>query len=120
MGVAQRRKGQAGERELLKLLSAELGDTFKRNLDQTREGGGDCIEIDGFCLEIKRQERLCRPTWWAQAVEQAQRLRVEPMLFYRRSREPWRALVHTRDGGYREATFSEAVTAIREKWARWP
>jgi hypothetical protein len=45
---------------------------------------------------------------------------VEPLLFYRRSREPWQALIHTRDGGYREGTFDEAVATIREKWARWP
>lgn len=120
MSAASRRKGADAERELLKLLSDELGERLTRNLDQTRDGGGDCIKVHGFCLEIKRQETLRRPTWWAQAVEQAERLGVEPMLFYRRSREPWQALIHTRDGGYREGTFSEAVAAIRNKWLSWP
>jgi hypothetical protein len=120
VSASSRRKGQVAERELLALLSDELGERLERNLDQTRCGGADCIQVHGFAIEVKRQERLSRPTWWAQACEQAERLGVEPMLFYRRSREPWQALIHTRDGGYREGTFSEAVAAIRNKWLQWP
>ncbi|HWH72868.1 MAG TPA: hypothetical protein VNV16_01215 [Methylibium sp.] len=121
MSASQRRKGAAAEREVLKLLADELGAApFQRNLEQTRNGGADCIEVQGFAIEVKRQERLSRPAWWAQAVDQARRAQAEPMLLYRRSREPWRALIHTMDGGYREATFDQAVAHIREKWARWP
>lgn len=121
MSASQRRKGAAAEREVLKLLADELGVTpFQRNLEQTRNGGADCIQVQGFAIEVKRQERLSRPAWWAQAVEQGAALKAEPMLLYRRSREPWQALIHTTNGGYREATFGEAVAHIREKWARWP
>lgn len=120
MSKSQRSKGQRGERELFARLSEELGETVRRNVDQAREGGADSLEVKGFAVEVKRHERLSRPKWWAQAVKQAKEVRREPILFYRRSREPWRALIHTIDGGYREATLEQAVYHIREKWACWP
>jgi hypothetical protein len=120
MGASQRRKGAAGEREALKLLGLELGEMLQRNLQQTREGGADCLCIKGFAVEVKRQERLSRPSWWRQACEQARRVGAEPMVLYRRSREPWQALIHTVDEKYREGTLIEAAEAIREKLLRWP
>lgn len=114
----QRRKGQVGERELCKLLSDELGIEVKRNVDQARNGGADCLEIPGFAAECKRQERLSRPTWWAQAVDQGRKANAEPIVFYRRSREPWQALIATTDSGYREATWEQAMAHIRDKLAR--
>ena len=118
MGKASRTKGANGEREALKLLGEELGVMLTRNLQQTREGGGDCLCINGFAIEIKRQERLARPSWWRQACEQAKRIGAEPMLLYRRSREPWTAFIHTIDGKYREGTLQDAACAIREKLYR--
>lgn len=118
-GRRSRNKGAVAERELLKLLGDELGCLLQRNLTQTRGGGADCLQLHGFAIEVKRQERLARPSWWAQAVEQADKAGGEPIVFYRRSREPWRALVKTIDG-YREADWDEAVGHIREKWLRWP
>jgi Holliday junction resolvase len=115
-----RNKGSRAEREVLKLLGEELGTILTRNLQQTREGGADCLEVKGFAIEVKRQERLSRPTWWTQTVEQAQRVGAEPMLLYRRNREPWQAFIHTTDGQYREGTLQDAACAIREKWLRWP
>lgn len=119
-GKRSRNKGAAAERELLRLLGDELGVSLQRNLQQTREGGADCLVLRGFAVEIKRQERLSRPAWWMQACEQAHRVGCEPILFYRRNREQWRALVHTIDGDYREADWLGAVSHIREKWATWP
>ena len=118
MSAASRNKGQKAERELLKLLGEELGHVLQRNITQTRGGGADCLEVRGFSIEIKRQERLSRPAWWRQACEQAERVNAEPMLFYRRNREPWQAYIHTIDGKYREGTLIDAACAIREKWAR--
>jgi Holliday junction resolvase len=115
-----RTKGAAAERELCKLLSEELGVTVQRNVDQARNGGADCLELQGFAIECKRHERLSRPTWWAQAVEQGEKVKAEPLVFYRRSREPWQALIRTVDGGYREATWEQAMTHVREKWSCWP
>lgn len=116
----QRRKGAAAEREVLKLLGEELGVALTRNLQQTREGGADCLAVRGFAIEIKRQESLSRPAWWRQAIDQAHRVGAEPMLLYRRSREAWQAWIHTRDGAYREGSLIDAAQAIREKWMAWP
>lgn len=120
MSASQRRKGAAAEREVLRLLGDELGQSLQRNITQTRGGGADCLEVHGWAIEVKRQEKLSRPAWWRQACEQAERARAEPMLLYRRSREAWSAWIHTRDGQYREGTLLDAACAIREKWARWP
>lgn len=119
MSRKSRDKGQRAERELCAMLEAELGVRVRRNVDQAREGGADCVEVWGFVIEVKRREALSRPAWWRQAVAQAQG-KGEPMLFYRRSREPWAAWVHTRNGEHRETTFQGAVEAIREKWDRRP
>jgi Holliday junction resolvase len=120
VGVMQRRKGAAAEREALLLLSEELGTELRRNLQQTREGGADCLMVKGFAIEIKRQEQLRRPSWWRQAVTQAEQVGAEPMLLYRRNREPWQAWIHTTCGEYREGSLIDAASAIREKWLRWP
>lgn len=120
MSRMSRSKGARGELELCRLLSEELGVTVQRNISQARNGGADCLELRGFSIECKRTERLARPTWWAQAVEQGQRVQAEPIVFYRRSREPWQALIRTVDGGFREATWTQAMYHIREKWTMWP
>lgn len=119
-GKRSRNKGAAAEREVLKLLGDELGIMLTRNLQQTREGGADCLGVRGFAIEVKRCEALSRPAWWRQACEQAKRVGAEPMLLYRRNREQWRACIHTIDGKYREGTLQDAAEAIREKWLMWP
>lgn len=120
MSASQRRKGAAAEREVLKLLGALLGVILARNLQQTREGGADCLCVKGYAIEIKRHERLSRPSWWRQACAQATKHGAEPLLLYRRSREPWTAWIHTSGGQWREGTLEDAASAIREKWLSWP
>jgi Holliday junction resolvase len=111
-----RNKGQVGERELLKLLGEELGVELSRNLLQTRESGADCLGIRGFAVEVKRQERLCLPAWWRQAVKQGEMHGAEPILAFRQNRQPWRFLLKTQTG-YREENLIGAAEHIREKWA---
>ena len=48
-----RAKGAAGERELSKLLTEELGVVVKRKLEASREGGDD-MEVGPFSIECKR------------------------------------------------------------------
>lgn len=117
MSAMQRRKGQTGERELCRLLSEELGVTVRRNVDQARIGGADCIELKGFAVECKRQQKLSMPSWWAQAVKQGVDINAEPIVFYRRNREPWQALLRTAEGGFRLATWDQAMAHVREKWS---
>lgn len=118
-GKMSRNKGQRGERELCALLSDELGTVVKRNLSQTRAGGADCVEIKGWKIEIKYQETLNLNAWWKQAVEQAGN--DKPILFYRQSRQPWRAMMYLSDinpdftGDYTAVVdFETACFLIRE------
>ena len=67
-----RRKGKAGENELVRLLKDELGDaTIRRNLDQTRDGGCDILGVGPFRIEVKRCEKPRWGAWRKQAIEQA-------------------------------------------------
>jgi hypothetical protein len=116
-GKRSRTKGARGELECFKVLGDELGQSLKRNLVQSREGGGDCLEVLGFCIEVKRVERLAIPAWWRQACAQAEDLRVEPILAFRQNYKPWRFLLKTVDG-HREVSLIGAAEHIREKWAR--
>ena len=108
-GNHSRNKGARGERELFCLLTKELGFIVQRNLSQTRGGGADCITIPGWSIEVKRCETLAIPRWWRQTVFQALENNNKPILFYRKSRTPWAAVV-----GGEKITFGEACTAIRE------
>jgi hypothetical protein len=118
VSASQRRKGQRGELELFALLSDELGFVVRRNVDQARVGGADCIELPGFAPEVKRHERLALPAWWRQAVKQGQAMQAEPIVFFRQSRQPWQAMLRALDGGYRVVSWEAAVLHVREKLAR--
>lgn len=120
MSKSQREKGSRGEREFLKLLGDELGEALQRNLSQTRDSGADCIQVRGWAIEVKRQEKLSRPKWWRQAKKAAEDLGVQPMLAYRRNREPWAVWAAWPGPEVREMSLVEAAGAIREKWAVWP
>lgn len=91
MGASQRNKGAAGERELAKLLSERLDIECYRNLEQSRCGGADLLDVGPWAIEVKRHERLAISTWWGQACQQAKDL--WPALAYRQSRQPWTVLV---------------------------
>lgn len=71
-GNRSRRKGIAGENEVLGILRDRLGDnSIQRNLDQSREGGGDCaVLVGGMLLEVKRFGKRAR---LHEAVLQAER-----------------------------------------------
>jgi hypothetical protein len=112
-----RRKGQAAERELCRLLSDELGIDVKRHVDQAREGGADCLEVPGYAIEIKRCETLRRNQWWEQAVRQGAKVQREAIVFYRQSRKPWRALVGGM-GGWVDVEWDTALDTMRDKLAR--
>jgi Holliday junction resolvase len=87
-GRGKRNKGAAGERELAKLLTDELGFVVKRNLGQARDGADD-ITIQHFRLEVKRQERL-QIDAWSQQVEACAQPNEVPVVVYRRNGQPWR------------------------------
>lgn len=95
MSKASRNKGQRGEREVCKLLEEHLGGAFKRNLQQTQEGGHDVLGLKGCAIEVKRCEKLHIEKWWKQTTLQAREVQQLPVLFFRRNKEQWTAAVPT-------------------------
>jgi Holliday junction resolvase len=86
-----RNKGAAGERELSKILTDELGFVVQRKLGQARDGGDD-IQIGQYRIEVKRRERV-QADDWAQQVEATCQLGDVPIVAYRRNGQPWRCIV---------------------------
>ena len=97
MSASQRLKGQRGEREAFKLMSDRLGTIVRRNIDQARKGGADGMEIPGWAVEVKRQQRAFLEAWWRQTLDQAVEAGRRPVLFYRANNRPWRAVMRLSD-----------------------
>jgi len=100
--TAGQNKGKRGEREVkdnfvatmegVEALKSKTGVSsfVKRNTTQSDRGGDDIVGIPLISVEVKRHETLALNTWWKQAVDQANKLRLQPVLVYRQSRKPWR------------------------------
>ena len=93
MSASQRRKGQVGEREAHAVLWEQLGDIVeRRDLSQTRDGGGDIrIPKARVLVEVKRQERRSVPQWLKQARQSAnmQGAGWAGVVAWRRNGEDW-------------------------------
>jgi hypothetical protein len=83
-GRASRRKGKTGELEVAKILATH-GFECRRT---PNSGGlaikGDLTGLDGYHVEIKRQETLAIPKWLRQAHADAGP--DTPLLVFRRNR----------------------------------
>lgn len=92
MGMRERRKGAAGERELFARLR-DLGINVERNLGQTRDGGSDSTPVPGWSIECKRWGQRAH---LSKAIEQAEKQAEGdggiPVVMYRLDRGQWRAL----------------------------
>jgi hypothetical protein len=67
MGKSQRTKGAVYEREVMQAFSDALGQDFKRNIGQARDGGNDG-DVGPLVLEMKRRKNLKTiEGWFAQA-----------------------------------------------------
>ena len=98
--VNGRNKGAAFEREVAIMLFDELGVSFKRDLEQYREGlHGDLIPSDpdfAFTLELKRYKDgpiNGQTAWWAQTCAAAEREKKIPALIYKYDRKPIRCVI---------------------------
>jgi hypothetical protein len=94
MGAMQRMKGQTGEREAAALIRDLTGWDVRRRVRQ-HDGDSDLEGVPGWSVEIKRHASAGRAdirAWWAQAVAQAQRTGLLPVLMFRRDRDQWRAV----------------------------
>ena len=101
MTINSRSKGQRGEREVRDLLQKTMDEVgngmglpfipeVKRNLMQSMEGGHDLVGIPGLAVEVKFCETLQVEKWWQQTLNQADRVGLEPVLFYRKKNCRWR------------------------------
>ena len=130
MATNGRNKGAAFERDIAKMLHDELGISFKRDLEQYREGGhGDLIPSDPefpFTLELKRYADGPiggQKAWWSQTCVAARREDKYPALIYRYDRQPIRCVVpmaphHWADDGYVvEMEFDAFCYLVRETMA---
>lgn len=68
MSKSQRTKGAAGEREWCKQVAQHMHIAAKRDLSQTREGGGD-VPAPPFLFEVKRRKGIAVRAFLDQAVE---------------------------------------------------
>lgn len=130
MATNGRNKGAAFERDIAKMLHDELGISFKRDLEQYREGGhGDLIPSDPdfpFTLELKRYAGGPiggQKAWWSQTCVAARREGKYPALIYRYDRQPIRCVVPMspflwEDDGYViEMEFDAFCYLVRETMA---
>jgi Holliday junction resolvase len=69
MGKAQRTRGQVFEREIVNTLK-DAGIDAARNLDQTRDGGGD-IDLGAYMIECKRRASIAVYEWLDQCTRAA-------------------------------------------------
>ena len=103
MTANSRNKGSAFEREVAAILHAELGMTFKRDLEQYRANERGDLICDNpdwpFLLELKRYAsgNGCRQEWWAQAYRAAIAQNLRPVVIYKFDRLPIRACMNLKD-----------------------
>src|SRR5690606_32926654 len=93
-GRASRRKGHDFEREFCRWVRDEFGIEFARNLKQYGTAQeGDTDPLAGYLPECKNCARLNLKGWWQQAVEQAKKRGLKPLLVYKIARKGWRAVM---------------------------
>lgn len=121
MGAYQRNKGKTAEVEVYHWLNETVasvvgpGKWFQRNQNQTASSGSDLSNPFRLSIEIKRHETLSINTWWAQCLRSAKAEFGVPVLLYRQSRQPWRAVVEIKD--CHGETYT--VTMSSDNFERW-
>lgn len=104
MAINSRSKGQRGEREVRDILQKVVDEVasekkmlfapeVKRNLMQSMEGGHDLVGIPGVAVEVKFCENPQVDKWWEQTLKQASRDGGQPVLIYRKTRNPWQVVM---------------------------
>ena len=87
MGRASRSKGARGEREVRDILR-------KYGVEARRDGrlDDDLVHgLDGYHLEVKRQETYTLDSWLKQAETDAKGR--TPVVAFRKAKQPWRAVI---------------------------
>lgn len=122
MSKTSRTKGKRGEAEAASILRDITGHTVRRRVRQDG-GDSDLIGIPGWSVEVKRHASASTADvdrWYAQAVAQALRENLLPLLIYRADRQEWRcrwpiSALLTRSAGWGAPEWSADTTP--EAWA---
>lgn len=124
-----KRKGASGENEFARWLrdALDLEVTPKRNLEQTRSGGADIIDVRPYCIEVKRQERVDCYSFWCQCVEASSRLPNNPIpiVAFRKNHQKWQFLISASflldhlPSGYIRLTEAVFRSWIRDHYRWW-
>lgn len=97
MGKRSQRKGSDGERELAAILR-EYGYTVERGGSLSFGEVPDLVGLPGIHIEVKRCEQIRLSEWIQQAETDSKRFGDGmPVVFHRRSREPWRVTMSLAD-----------------------
>lgn len=88
MSITQRRKGKAGELEVVHMLADHWGVKAERNLDQTREGGCD-IPVPPWHIEVKRRARIGNIYEWMKQAQDSCGGSDTPVVFCRGDGRKW-------------------------------
>jgi len=83
-----RKKGSRAELEVAHLLQDHGYPDACRNLEQTRDGGGDII-VGGYCFEVKRRAKLADTKWREQVLSSARHHNAKPVLVTRADNGEW-------------------------------
>ncbi len=96
MSRMQREKGKCGEREVAQLLR-DHGYPGRRTSQYAGMTGdsSDVVGLDGYHIEVKRQERAAIYEWFAQARRDCGT--DIPLVVFRRSGDKWMALLEFDD-----------------------
>lgn len=107
MGRAQRIKGNNAELELVHLLEKHGifllrvpnsgGLVEKGDLKQDPRKSSVIDLLRRWTIEVKRQETYKLGEWITQADDQAKQEKKRPLLIFRKSRQPWRVVMHLDD-----------------------
>lgn len=102
MPINSRDKGKRAERQVIDLLQPVVNEVYEahgltppvlqRNTLQCDSGGCDIAGLKWVAIEVKHQKVLYVAAWWAQACEQADRLKAWPVLLYRQNHGRWHAV----------------------------
>ena len=90
-----RKKGSSGELEFCRWLkeTLDLDVTPKRNLELVRSGGADVLDVEPYCFEVKRREKLDLFEAWSQVNFAAKELDAIPIVAFRMNRGKWQFLI---------------------------
>ena len=100
MAINQDAKGRWAEEEFASFCRTHGHPEAHRHGQGFRQGSifnADILGVPGIHFEIKRQERLRLPEWYAQAVRDSTGGDAMPVVAFRQNRQPWMVALSASD-----------------------